>query len=140
MRSKKVLIDALYINTGGAKVILETVVKELYDRGVLNNYIFLIDKRLKSELISFIDISNLFIINASVRTRRRFYLNNKKEFDKVLCLANLPPPVSISDKSVYIFFHNAHILTPELGWWKFHDITSYALKRMYILLTNKRQY
>jgi glycosyltransferase involved in cell wall biosynthesis len=140
MAYKKVLIDALYINTGGAKVILETVIAQLHNRGILNNYIFLIDARLNSNLISFIDNANLFIINASVWSHKRFYLNNKKDFNKVVCLANLPPPIAIEDKPVYILFHNAHILKSELSWPQLISITKYAFKRTYILLMNKRKY
>jgi glycosyltransferase involved in cell wall biosynthesis len=140
MKHKRILFDALYINTGGAKVILETVVSELYNRGILSNYVFLIDIRLNSDIISSIDILNKRVINASVWSRKRFYIDNILEFDKVICLANLPPPVSIKDKPVYIFFHNAHILTPELGWRDFLGTALYVLKRAYILVKNKRQY
>ena len=56
MKENFILIDFLYINSGGGKKILETILYRLSEN-YLNNYFFLFDSRLKLSK-SFDDVKN----------------------------------------------------------------------------------
>lgn len=135
-----ILIDALYINTGGAKVILESIIFQLNKERNISDYFFLFDDRLSSESYSILDKKNFFVINAKFSKRKYFYINNLKSFHKIICLANVPPPIPIIHKSVYILFHNAHIIQPNLKLDKFFAILKYKLKWFYLLYNNRPSY
>lgn len=135
-----IFIDALYINTGGAKVILESIIFQLNKERNLSDYIFLFDDRLSSESYSILDKKNFFVINAKSSKRKYFYINNLKSFHKIICLANVPPPIPIIHKSVYILFHNAHIIQPNLKLDKLFALLKYTLKWFYIFYNNKTSY
>lgn len=135
-----ILIDALFINTGGAKVVLETIIYRLKKEGKLHDFFFLLDDRLAPDFYNLFDNKNYFILNANLFARRKYYLRNIKFFSKIICLANLPPPIEIKEKPIFILFHNAHILKPSLKSYQIWSITKYRLKWLYILLHNRNYY
>lgn len=107
-----VLIDALYINTGGAKVILDSIIVELNRRNKLNNYYFLFDDRLSFDSYALLNNSNFTLLKPSLNSRLNFYNKNLNIFTKIVCLANLPPPINISKVPVYIFFSQCTYNSP----------------------------
>jgi glycosyltransferase involved in cell wall biosynthesis len=135
-----ILIDALYINTGGAKVILESIIQELKKNQVLANFFFLLDERLESNSLSVLESSNFQVLHANLTSRKKFYVENSSRFEKIICLANIPPPKKIKDVPVYILFHNAHILKPGLKWSKLFSLLKYKLKWTYIYFKNHISY
>lgn len=135
-----ILVDALYINTGGAKVVFESILKELVDKNLAYKYFFLVDNRLNSDLLKSINKNSYLKIESSLINRKTFYVKNKNVYTKIICLANLPPPIMESNIKVYIFFHNAHILKPNLKIFRIISIIKYTLKLFYILLKNKKRY
>lgn len=134
-----ILIDALYINTGGAKVILESLISQLRNDNRLSNYFFLLDERLPSESYSSL-CDNFYITKANFGFRRNFYVNNSNLYKKIICLANIPPPFYIPNKKVYILFHNAHLIQPNLDLKKIYNYIIYKLKWLYILYKNNHTY
>jgi hypothetical protein len=135
-----IFIDALYINTGGAKIVLESIINQLKNEKKIQNYFFLLDDRIPKSSYSALDKSNYEILRANVNLRKSFYKNNILKYSKIVCLANLPPPISIGSKPVYILFHNAHILQPNLSIKNFISLIKYRLKWLYIFLNNKSSY
>jgi hypothetical protein len=135
-----VLIDALYINTGGAKVILDSIIFELSRRKILENYYFLLDDRLSFDSYALLGVSNFTFLKPSLISRFNFYNKNINCFSKIVCLANLPPPIKIINVPVFIFFHNAHIIQPNLSFVKVYALFKYRFKWLFLLYKNKPYY
>ena len=96
------LVDAMYINSGGGKVLLDFLIGELNNKKI-SVYYFL-DLRLKNQLKDQ-SIKNVTYQKASLYKRHLFYKHNKNKFSKVLCFSNLPPTIRM-DCEVYTFFQN----------------------------------
>lgn len=105
-----ILIDALYINGGGAKVLLDYLISELEktDKKIL----YLLDERIKDD--SYRSEKNEFIfMEPGLVNRTKFYKAQKMNFNTVLCFANLPPNIKIT-ANVYTYFHQLfHLKLPE---------------------------
>ena len=98
----KVLIDSVYINSGGGKIILIEIINKLEKINLLHNFFFLFDKRLeKIQEIPFKNLNHKFIL-AKEQLRNKFYKEEIKTFSSFVCLSNVPPPIFIS-KPVHVF-------------------------------------
>ena len=94
-----ILVDAVYINSGGGKTLLQELLSAL--RGV-KGVALLRDTRLRD-----VDVSGaeVFDIPPSEFARARFYRAHAAVLSRVLCFGNVPPPLRLpADVSVY--FHN----------------------------------
>lgn len=98
-----VLIDSLYINNSGGKVLLDYLVEEIENAQL--NVFYLFDERCKDDFQN-IPRNRKVYLKASMKRRNRFYLKNKNRFSKVFCFANIPPPIKLKDKEVFTYFHN----------------------------------
>jgi len=102
-----VLIDAIYINNGGGKVLLDYLVYKLEGTDLKIFYLF--DDRIEKQYN--IKDSNVSLYqNSSLKLRYRFYKENSFKFSKVLVLGNIPPPIGINTAVVYTYFHNTMYL------------------------------
>lgn len=95
------LIDAVYINNGGGKILLDYLISQLEESNIetyflLDNRIFESHPKIKDDRVEY--------INGSLLERHLFYSNNNKKFSKVLCFGNIPPSVKI-DATVLTYFH-----------------------------------
>lgn len=97
-----ILIDALYINGGGGKILLDYLISELEktDKKVF----YLIDSRIKNQIQPIKNGNILHYAESDFQSRRRFYKKNKSNFSTVLCFGNLPPNIKI-EATVYTYFH-----------------------------------
>lgn len=95
-----VLIDALYINDGGGKILLEYLI-DTVKRNNLNCF-YLLDHRLETQEINNKD--NFIFVKASLYNRYVFYKKNKHKFSKVFCFGNLGPPIKLSIP-VFVYLH-----------------------------------
>lgn len=96
-----ILIDALYINNSGGKVLLDYLIEELEktDKEVF----YLLDERIQKEKLQ-LKKNKVIYLKASLIKRRNFYKENKNKFSSILCFGNLPPNIKTSAK-VYTYFH-----------------------------------
>lgn len=100
---RNVLIDALYINNGGGKILLDYLINEL-ERTNLKIF-YLLDSRVEGHIPSIDEKkNNVFFMEASLIKRLQFYNEHIIEFSKVLCFGNLPPNIRIN-AHVYTYFH-----------------------------------
>ncbi|MCS3871087.1 glycosyltransferase involved in cell wall biosynthesis [Chryseobacterium ginsenosidimutans] len=97
-----ILIDAIYINNSGGKVLLDYLIAELEktDKQVF----YLLDFRIQDESIKIKSTNKVIYSQASLMKRRSFYKENKNKFSTILCFGNLPPNIKTSAK-VYTYFH-----------------------------------
>jgi glycosyltransferase involved in cell wall biosynthesis len=96
-----ILVDALYINNGGGKILLDYLITNL-NKSNLDVY-FLLDDRIIGKFPE-IKSNNVLYLKGSFIKRHYFYSKNKHRFSKVLCFGNLPPNIRLNAK-VYTYFH-----------------------------------
>ena len=83
-----ILLDAMYINNSGGKILLDYLIEQLEIRNC--SVYYLLDDRIKgnhSEIMK----NRVTYLKASIIKRHIFYRENKELFSKVLCFGNLPP-------------------------------------------------
>lgn len=93
-----VLIDAVYINNGGGRVLLEYLIIRILENNV--NAFFLLDNRLDMSEYP----QNSILLPPSYKARHEFYKKNGERFSKVFCLGNLPPSIRLKAQ-VFTYFH-----------------------------------
>lgn len=97
-----ILIDALYINDGGGKVLLDYLIQELESTD--KNIFYLLDERIVDKIPMIKETNIVYIIKADFYLRKKFYLQHRNQFSTVLCFGNLPPNIKLKSK-VYTYFH-----------------------------------
>ena len=132
-----ILIDAVYINSFGGKIILELFLKKILSSNI--SYHLVLDNRLKSKLIEKTKTINYTSVNASHFNRKNFYFKNLGKFSSILCLANIPPPIQTSIKTT-IFFHNSLLLNPLSHPISFKNRIINFLKFNYIKYYDQKDY
>jgi glycosyltransferase involved in cell wall biosynthesis len=103
------LVDSLYINVGGGKVLLDYLVKEIEARQIDVFYLF--DLRCKNDFKQ-VPSDRKVYLKASFFNRYKFYKRNKENFSKILCFGNIPPPIKLKEKYVLTFFQNTLMVNP----------------------------
>ncbi|MEN9907198.1 MAG: hypothetical protein RLZZ540_339 [Bacteroidota bacterium] len=112
---KKVLLDALYINMGGGKVLLNYLIEKLEDSSL--NVHFLLDERIKGSH-SEIQKNKVTYLKTNVLNRYKFYESNRDEFNKIFCFASLPPLIRVKAE-VYTYFHQSlYLKVPDKSGFK----------------------
>lgn len=96
-----VLIDALYINNSGGKILLDYLICKLEKSG--KKIFYLLDKRVENKIPE-IKTNKVQFVKASLSERNTFYKNHRDSFSSILCFGNLPPNIRTSAK-VYTYFH-----------------------------------
>jgi len=125
-KNKITLIDAVYITSGGGKVLLDLLIEKIEKDENTKKVHLLIDIRNKDLYLErkFSKITISFLKNSELN-RFVFYLRNKNLFSKVICFANVPPPIRLKCK-VSTFFQNVNLLN------KSSNSFSIFFKRFYI--------
>ena len=93
-----ILVDALYINSGGGKVLLDYLIQELEKTD--KKIYYLLDNRIKDNIQQIKDTNKVLYLPASFNKRHLFYKENKNLFSTVLCFGNLPPNIKIKNATV----------------------------------------
>lgn len=129
-----ILIDAVYITTGGGKVLLDLLVEKIEKDESTKKIYLLIDIRNKYlyKERKHNKIKVCFLKNSEL-SRLLFYLRHKNLFSKVICFANIPPPIRLKCK-VSTFFQNVLLLDNNL-WSNFSLKIKFLfyLKRLLII-------
>ncbi len=96
-----ILIDALFINNGGGKVLLDYLIFEIQKTNM--KVFYLLDDRISNDK-SYNNLENKVFIKATLYNRFMFYYKNTIQFKTILCFANMP--LLLRSKSiVYTYFH-----------------------------------
>lgn len=120
-----VLIDAIYVNYGGALGLLKYLVESLVARN--EDFFLLADSRCKG---IFDKLPHVEYQDASEKVRKFFYKSHEGEFSSVFCFGNVPPTYRLK-VPVYTYFHNVNMLTLQnCRDWK--QKAKFWLKRTYI--------
>lgn len=120
-----ILIDAIYVNYGGALGLLKYLVESLVARN--EDFFLLADSRCKG---IFDKLPHVEYQDASEKGRKLFYKSHEGEFSSVFCFGNVPPPYRLK-VPVYTYFHNVNMLTLQnCRDWK--QKVKFWMKRTYI--------
>lgn len=101
-----ILVDSLYINNGGGKILLDYIVEKLEERTESVYYIF--DKRCENDF-SEIPFHRKIYMESSLLIRHKFYTKNQNKFSSILCFGNLAPTIKLNIP-VYTYFHQPMFL------------------------------
>jgi glycosyltransferase involved in cell wall biosynthesis len=94
-----ILIDAVYINDGGGKALLQVLLGRLRGR---TKCALLRDARMQGVDTSGFEV---IVIPARELARRAFYRLHRDRLTRVFCFGNVPPPVRLHAE-VAVYFHN----------------------------------
>ena len=120
-----ILIDAIYINYGGALGLLKYLVETLVLRD--EKFFLLADARCKGV---FAQLPHVEYQDASEKLRKLFYKSHDGEFSAVFCFGNVPPVYRLR-VPVSTYFHNVNMLTLQNCCdWK--QKMKFWMKRTYI--------
>lgn len=122
---KRILIDALYINMGGGRILLDYLVRCLLESGV--DFTLLKDERCAG-LTEQDRIADVVEMQPRLKLRKAYYRKHRNDFSSVLCFANIPAPVRMPCP-VYTYFHNVNLLKIP---------ADYPLKRKVIVWIKRR--
>jgi glycosyltransferase involved in cell wall biosynthesis len=125
-----ILLDAIYINNGGGRVLLNYLV-ETIEKSDLDVF-YLLDNRIDENDFSLIKDKSKYL-KASIICRQIFYITNKNRFSKVFCFGNIPPLIKLS-VPVYTYFHQKLFLKipRELP---FKEKVLFSMKKFYFKKT-----
>lgn len=101
-----ILLDALYINNSGGKVLLDYLVEELHRANL--PVFYLLDERVEGSY-PFLQRDRTTYLKANLLTRHRFYQKRPDRWSKVLCFGNIPPSVTLTG-TVFTYFHQLQYL------------------------------
>lgn len=99
-----VLVDAIYINNGGGRILLDYLIQELEQTNL--KVFYLIDSRIKDGFFQIKETNSIVYQESSLSQRFLFYKKSKSKFSKVFVLGNVPPPVKLN-AIVFTYFHNS---------------------------------
>lgn len=100
-----ILLDATYINYGGALSLLCYLVDVLQEKNI--KFYLLADDRCCGKFDTLLHIEYR---RATLSERRDFYKHHKNDYTSVFCFGNVPPPIKLN-VPVYTYFHNINMLT-----------------------------
>ncbi|MGK4567210.1 hypothetical protein [Flavobacterium sp. 3HN19-14] len=84
-----ILIDALYINNSGGKVLLDYLMEAVEASAIETTY--LLDERVRDNHPA-ISKNKIIYLKAGITARYKFYKKHKNDFSTILCFGNLGLP------------------------------------------------
>jgi glycosyltransferase involved in cell wall biosynthesis len=97
-----ILIDGLYVNNGGGRVLLDYLIEELEKKD--QQVIYLLDQRISHHPPRIKASNSVIYMKSSLINRFCYYFRNRNKFKKILCFGNIPPLIRL-DAVVYTYFH-----------------------------------
>ncbi len=114
------LIDALHINGGGGKTLLDYLISNLENKEL--DVIYLLDEKIKNHNYRIKKSNRIIYLKSNFNNRLMFYLKNKIEFKTIFCFGNIPPYIRTKAR-VYTYFHQLLYINVE---------KSFSLKERFI--------
>lgn len=105
-----ILIDAVFINNSGGKVLLDYLIENLERTD--QNFFYLLDDRVTGNHPIIKSSNTLQYIKGSLIKRHLFYLMHRRTFTTIFCFGNLPPTIRL-DSRVLTYFHQLLFLNPS---------------------------
>ena len=106
-----VLIDALYINNGGGKTMLDYLISKLEEQKI--DCYYLLDQRIKNDFCQIKTSNKVVFMTPNLYRRHLFYRKNRNKFTSVFCIANIPPNIKMGCKTI-TYFHSTFYIQLSL--------------------------
>jgi hypothetical protein len=126
------LIDTVFVNNGGAKILLDYLIEEVEKSNI--KAFFLLDSRIKNNHTKILKNKYIYI-KGNYINRLLFYIYNVHKFDIIFCFGNLPPSFK-TKVPVYTYLHQALYLKPS----NITNIISFKQRLKNIIFTNTIKY
>lgn len=127
-----ILIDAVFINISGGKILLDYLIKSIEETNL--EVFYLLDNRIRKNVSIANNENNVFFASGYL-DRVKFYNSIRKDdFTFILCFGNIPPHRKMNS-IVYTYLHQ--LLYLETKKVKFKDRVLLTLKKMVIMLTKR---
>lgn len=111
-----ILLDAIYINNSGGKILLDYLITELENSDLA--ILYFLDHRIKGNHPAIKTSNTVIYTVASLAKRHILYKKYQTVIEKVLCFGNLPPTIKLN-VPVYTYFHQKLFLEiPQETPWK----------------------
>lgn len=122
---KELLLDAVYINNGGGKILLDYLIESLEKQNLLVTY--LLDERIKNNHPKIKESNTVLYHDASFFKRLHFYKKNRNNFRTIFCFGNIPPLMKCQGK-VFTYFHQTLFIDPIPKDFSFTEKLKFELK------------
>lgn len=132
------LIDSLYINNSGGKVLLDYLIEELEKTGI--PILYLLDERIKNNHPTIKPENKVYYLKGNLFLRHLFYLKHRKEISKVLCFANLPPTLKLKAEILTYFHQPLFIRLPNSAGWKLKLIIAIKSNILKLIVKNTNKW
>jgi len=106
-----ILVDALFINGGGGKILLDYLTEELEKTG--EDICYLLDKRIEEHPPTTGGRNKVVFLSGSFIKRVQFYRKYGQEFSSVICFGNLPPSIRLPAKTFTYFHQKLFVSVPS---------------------------
>ena len=123
-----ILVDAIYINNSGGKILLDYLIINLEKSNT--KILYLLDTRVINKIPSIKSSNDVIFLKNNLFSRHKFYYRNKILFNKILCFGNIPPPIK-NKGVVYTYFHQLLFLE-KVQNLKYLDKIKLYLKKKYL--------
>ena len=96
------LIDAVFINYAGGKILLDYLIENVRNTGI--DVVYLLDARIKGRHPATGTASKVYYCSGNILARHLFYLRHRRDYQKVIAFGNVPPNIKLRAQ-VYTYFH-----------------------------------
>jgi glycosyltransferase involved in cell wall biosynthesis len=97
-----VLVDAVYINNSGGKILLDYLILQLEKTDI--EIYYLLDKRIENRHPEIKAANRVEYLKGGLISKHQFYKKRGNTFQKVLCFGNFPPDIRLKG-TVFTYFH-----------------------------------
>ena len=134
-----ILLDAVYIHSHGGKSVLVYLLKALERNNRFDEIFIFFDTRITIKNRNFKENLNFIKVKANHFSRKNAYLTKLNKINKVICIANVPPPIKLK-KEVIIYFHNALLVDFNEKLYFSKRYINFLLKNLYIKFFSDKNY
>ena len=134
-----ILLDAVYIHSHGGKSVLMYLLKALERNNRFDEIFVFFDTRIKINNLNFKENLNFIKVKPNHFSRKNAYLTKLNKINKVICIANIPPPIKLKNE-VIIYFHNALLIEFNEKTYLSKRYINFFLKNLYIKIFSEKNY
>lgn len=131
-----ILIDAVFIHTGGGKSLLDYLVSEINKTEA--DVFYLLDQRYQPQE-SIRSLNNVEFIDGFFN-RCKFYSRNRSKFNTVFCLGNIPPHIKLTNSRVIMYLHSVSYLSSIIQNTMQQKILQYIKKKIFYALVGNADF
>jgi glycosyltransferase involved in cell wall biosynthesis len=132
------LIDAIFINNGGGKILLDYLIEEINNKKTLKvHYVF--DLRIKDKH-SKVTNGTYEYMSSSLFKRIKFYIKRRNFYNKVFCFGNLPPFIKLKTPVITYFHQPLYLKSIKKFNFYFNFLLRIKISILYLIVNNSQKW